>query len=504
VDLSAESSMPDERGVTKEIGRSTRTPIPRSSSFACTAAFKRRRPGVANTIFVAVITVIVIVAAVATYGAYSVGSANSKAEAATTTTTISNSGGQPPGGASTSSVRSSSTTYAGGGPGATPPSEGISLANAMALMRTPLASGSVSQSNDSITFAPSLSSINITAFVTTQVNATIVTGMRPPSYAQGDVFVIGGLVDPTLNIPAGASVAFTIVNMDAANYNDLVVSTVGPPFAANLSQYATWHGMGMMGNGFQGFLYMMSVMDPANYAAGWASSYSYTVTIPRYADLWYLCTYPGHAMDGMYGEIITTRGNNTASSSSGSSTSTTTSQYLPSGTMPITTAQALLKTPPVGATVSTTANSIAFTSNDINLTVFAMMPDNATNLTGMKPPSYAQDDVFVIGGLIDPTLHIPKGATVHLTVINLDDDMYHDFVATTLGPPYPYMMMQGMMWGRGNFLYMMPVLSPANYVAGWAPVYSYTMTIPNVMTLWYLCTYPGHAEAGMYGEIVTS
>jgi rusticyanin len=400
----------------------------------------------------------------------------------------------------------------------------------MALMQATLTGASVSQSSNSITFTSS-SSISMTVFANTQENATRTTGMHPPSYAQGDVFVIGGLIDPTLYIPTGASVTFTLVNMDNAMYNDLVISTVGPPFASNMSQYMTWngYGMGMMaGSGFQGFLYMMSVLSPANYAGGWAFTYSYTVTIPSYANLWYVCTYPGHGMGGMYGEIVTTSTTGTTTSMTTSSTSTTktsltststtsvvtssaassthttsTSTSLPPGTMSISAAEALLKTPPAGANVSRSTDSITFTSRNINITAFAIMPDNATNLTGMQPPSYSKDDVFVIGGLINPTLYIPKGASIHMTVVNLDDDMYHDLVVTTLGPPYPYMMMQGMMWG-GDFLYMMPVLSPANYAAGWAPYYSYTVTIPSVANLWYLCTYPGHAESGMYGEIITT
>jgi len=132
------------------------------------------------------------------------------------------------------------------------------------------------------------------------------------------------------------------------------------------------------------------------------------------------------------------------------------------------------------------------------------MPEDATSLTGMQPPSYAKDDVFVIAGLIDPTLYVPKGATINVTVVNLDNDMYHDFVVSTIAPPYSYMTMQGMMWGASGFLYMMPVLSPANYATGWAPIYSYSIIVPNGANLWYLCTYPGHAQGGMYGEIVTT
>ena len=164
----------------------------------------------------------------------------------------------------------------------------------------------VSTSSDTIVFTSQR--INMTVFAETQVNATSVTGMHPPSYAQGDVFVMGGLIDPTLYIPVGASVTFTVVNMDSAMYNDMVVSTVGPPFPVNMSKYMTWsgYGMGMMGSGFQGFLYMMPVLSPANYASGWAPYYSYTITFPNVASLWYLCTYPGHAESGMYGEIIAT------------------------------------------------------------------------------------------------------------------------------------------------------------------------------------------------------
>jgi len=464
-----------------------------------------------------VIIVIIAVAAVAAYGAYDLGGGGTK--------TVTGSNTQSS--ATTTSTGSGTTTSSSSTAATGLPSGAISISDAMALMQAPLAGASVSQSSNSITFTSS-SSISIAAFAMTQENATRSTGMHPPSYAQGDVFVIGGLIDPTLYVPTGSDVTFTIVNMDNAMYNDLVVSTVGPPFASNMSQYMTWsgYGMGMMASsGFQGLLYMMSVLSPANYAGGWMFTYSYTVTIPSYANLWYVCTYPGHGMGGMWGEIVTsgsTTGTTTPStsatkttvsstsatssvtSSTSSSTHTTsTSTSLPPGTMSISAAQTLLKTPPVGATVSKSTDSITWTSLNINITAFAIMPDNATNLTGMQPPSYAKDDVFVIGGLIDPTLYIPKGATVHMTVVNLDDDMYHDFVVTTLSPPYPYMMMQGMMWG-GDFLYMMPVLSPANYAAGWAPYYSYTVTIPSATNLWYLCTYPGHAESGMYGAIITT
>jgi len=51
---------------------------------------------------------------------------------------------------------------------------------------------------------------------------------------------------------------------------------------------------------------MMPVLSPANYAGGWASTHSYTVTVSGAATLWYLCTCPEHAQTGMCREIVTT------------------------------------------------------------------------------------------------------------------------------------------------------------------------------------------------------
>jgi len=405
---------------------------------------------------------------------------------------------------------SSTGTTSGTSTSVTNPSSGeISISDAMALMRSRLAGASASQSTDSVAF--NSSTVNITAFAIAPQNATSVTGMLPPSYSQGDVFVIGGMIDPTLNIQNGASVKFTVINMADSMYHDLVVSTVAPPYPSTMAQYMIGGGQygqsmgGAYGVGYESFLYMMSVLSPANYGAGWASTYSYTITIPNYGSLWYLCTYPGHAEGGMYGKIVTTSGTGTSTSStSHGASSTLSSTALPSGRISISDAMTLLKTPLPSANVSQTTNSITFASRNINIIAFAIMPEDATSLTGMQPPSYAKDDVFVIGGLLNPTLYIPNGASVNVTVVNLDNDMYHDFVVSTIAPPYPYMTMQGMMWGSGGFLYMMQVLSPANYASGWAQIYSYNITVPNNANLWYLCTYPGHAENGMYGEIVTA
>lgn len=156
----------------------------------------------------------------------------------------------------------------------------------------------------------------------------------------------------------------------------------------------------------------------------------------------------------------------------------------------------LLRNTPSYATVVTANNTVSFHSQSVNIFALAIMPDKAVNLTGTHPPSYSSDDVFVIYGLINPTLVIPSGASVQFTVVNLDDDMYHNLVVSPVGPPYPYMAMLGMMSG-----YWMPFLPPADYSQGTAHEYSYTLTLNQPGTYWYLCTYPDHAESGMYGEL---
>ena len=183
--------------------------------------------------------------------------------------------------------------------------------------------------------------------------------------------------------------------------------------------------------------------------------------------------------------------------------------------VPIEQAVQTSQSPPTYAQITKSNNTISFHSQDINILALAIMPEMAVNLTGMQPPSYSTGDVFVIYGLINPTLVIPAGASVHFTVVNLDDDMYHNLVVSTISPPYPYMAMQGMMYSYSQpqtsnnttfypFNSMMGFLPPADYTQGTAHEYSYSMTLNQAGNLWYLCTYPEHARSGMYGEIVVN
>lgn len=175
-------------------------------------------------------------------------------------------------------------------------------------------------------------------------------------------------------------------------------------------------------------------------------------------------------------------------------------------TIPITEALNMSMNVPSYAHVYKVNDTIVFTGDDITLVVLAMMGNDAVKMTGESPPSYAHGDVFVIYGLINPTLVMPAGAVVHVIFINLDDDMYHNFVITTVPPPYPYNVMPyiGMYSGYmgPGMMSLMSWLPPANYNTGYAYGYEYTMTFTYPGAYWYLCTYPGHAQEGMYGEII--
>ncbi|WP_292000440.1 plastocyanin/azurin family copper-binding protein [Caldivirga sp.] len=150
-------------------------------------------------------------------------------------------------------------------------------------------------------------------------------------------------------------------------------------------------------------------------------------------------------------------------------------------------------------------NTIVFSGSSINLVVVAMMGDDAAKMFNATPPSYAHGDVFIIYGLINPTIVVPSGSVMHILFINLDDDMYHNFVVTVAPPPYPYNVMPyvAMSDGMGpQMMLNMRWLPPANYHSGYAYGYEYTIAINEPGIYWYICTYPGHASNGMYGELV--
>lgn len=153
-----------------------------------------------------------------------------------------------------------------------------------------------------------------------------------------------------------------------------------------------------------------------------------------------------------------------------------------------------------GGAVTVENNTISFSSQSVSIMPLSFMAGDARNFTGMSPPAYAKDDVFVIGNMIDPTIVLRPGTVLSVTLVNLDSDMSHNFAIMSKGPPYPYMAMQEMMYG--GMVATMPVLPNYDESGGIAYEYGYSVTLSQPGTYWYACTYPGHAQDGMYGKII--
>jgi rusticyanin len=111
------------------------------------------------------------------------------------------------------------------------------------------------------------------------------------------------------------------------------------------------------------------------------------------------------------------------------------------------------------------------------------------------PPGH--DEIFVINGLLNPTIHLSKGSQLTVTLANADPDVYHNLALTTRGPPYYSMPMMNHMSGHRTSM-----LSPSEIGYYWVQDMRITLNSPG--QFWYLCEYPDHAAVGMYGSLVIS
>lgn len=111
------------------------------------------------------------------------------------------------------------------------------------------------------------------------------------------------------------------------------------------------------------------------------------------------------------------------------------------------------------------------------------------------PPGH--DEIFVINGLLNPTIHLSRGTQLTMTLTNADPSMYHNLALTTRDPPYSSMPMMSHMSGPRTSM-----LSASESGYYWVQDMSITVNFPS--QFWYLCEYPGHAEDGMYGSLVIS
>ncbi|MDF2883090.1 MAG: hypothetical protein K0R54_3647 [Clostridiaceae bacterium] len=106
-----------------------------------------------------------------------------------------------------------------------------------------------------------------------------------------DKFLVGGLVNPTVYIQKNSTVTLELINEDEDVPHAFEITSAAPPYA----------NMSMM----QGRVYPGSFINPIPYSASgkfYAASTSFTANY--HGEFYYICQYPGHAAQGMYGKII--------------------------------------------------------------------------------------------------------------------------------------------------------------------------------------------------------
>ena len=150
-----------------------------------------------------------------------------------------------------------------------------------------------------------------------------------------------------------------------------------------------------------------------------------------------------------------------------------------------------------GALINAQNNTITFSSANVSLTVLMTNAQDAEQIT-MQGQINSGPEVFVVGGLIDPTIVVQSGTILRLTEINLDQLSAHDVIIMGQAPPYPYMPTGE----SGNLKLTEPFLVPANYQNGTAGEFTSTATFGSPGTFYYLSSYPNQAQLGMYGEII--
>lgn len=105
-------------------------------------------------------------------------------------------------------------------------------------------------------------------------------------------FVIQGMVNPAVHIPAGVRVTLTMVNMDSSEYHTWSMTSQAPPYG-----YSGMMGGGMMSGTMMG----TSSLAPMSSMGMWSQQMGFTSLAGSY---WYVCAVSNHAASGMYGQLI--------------------------------------------------------------------------------------------------------------------------------------------------------------------------------------------------------
>ena len=128
------------------------------------------------------------------------------------------------------------------------------------------------------------------------------------------------------------------------------------------------------------------------------------------------------------------------------------------------------------------ANRITVQGSGAQLTVEAGPKDNMM--------------AFKVDGLNNPEIVVHRGARITFIVVNVDDDMAHNFALTRTAPPYALRV------SAADELAHTPVLRAHSDEK--APLAAQVLVVEaaGAGTGYYLCAVPGHAKAGMFGKLV--
>jgi rusticyanin len=142
---------------------------------------------------------------------------------------------------------------------------------------------------------------------------------------------------------------------------------------------------------------------------------------------------------------------------------------------------------PADATVDRSTKTVTFSGSAVHLTVVA------------SPPG-GPDETFRAAGMVTPTIVVPVGAQVTLSLVNADPDTAHGLVVATSGARSTYMpMMTAQPAFSGSALWFLGVPTSAGMHTG-----TITFTARTAGSYSYYCPVPGHAQKGMVGPFVVS
>ena len=137
---------------------------------------------------------------------------------------------------------------------------------------------------------------------------------------------------------------------------------------------------------------------------------------------------------------------------------------------------------PAGARADAGTDTITFTTRTASFTVVAVPPGGP-------------DMTFRIGGLVNPTLVVPRGATIRVRFINADNDQAHGWEVTGSGPPFEFGLGPPALAGA----LARPLGDPTRAGYGSEDI---TFRASRAGTYHYACPMPGHAQMGMHGTFI--